>query len=208
MRPQPSPNAAARAARVTALLSIMQATLWVPRLPGQQPSDRSPASAWRARLLKAASDVAFGPARPAVSGAEPDGAPAARAADTSATPALTFAPARRPPKTGAGVAGRITSTSGHPNLGIAPGVNYLWVVQGVPERIAIVPADPARPAHWLAVATHPAGRRRAAGWFELVELAPSSRARVCIPHGRVHIQADSLSIEATARNARVLLGRP
>src|SRR5262249_9475900 len=57
------------------------------------------------------------------------------------------------------IVSRITSDSGYPRLGIAPGVNYVWsdVVRGR-MRLLIIPADTNFKTYWLAVGnghTHP-----------------------------------------------------
>jgi hypothetical protein len=54
-----------------------------------------------------------------------------------------------------GIGVRITSDTGYPRLGIAPGVNYVWkdVTKGK-TRLLIIPADTAKPVHWLVVTSH------------------------------------------------------
>ena len=55
-----------------------------------------------------------------------------------------------------GISFRITSDTTYPRLGIVQGVNYVWkdVARGK-TRFLMIPADPAKPVHWLVVNSHP-----------------------------------------------------
>lgn len=104
---------------------------------------------WRARLLRTARATTFGAARGPV--ADPT---VPRGFSTAGLPDVTFAPATGRRRGETGIAGRITSRSAYPRLGIPRGVSYLWVVPRAPTRMAIVPADEAQRAHWLTTAPH------------------------------------------------------
>jgi hypothetical protein len=110
----------------------------------QQP----PATDWRAELLRVARAATFGAERAPV----PDRSVTA-GASTTGIPHVTFAAATGR-RGDVGVAGRITARAAYPRLGIPAGVSYLWVVTREPVRMAIVPADPARPAYWLPTRAH------------------------------------------------------
>lgn len=50
---------------------------------------------------------------------------------------------------------RITSATGYPRLGIAPGVNYVWKDRlGGAVRLLVIPANPSKSVHWLTLHPH------------------------------------------------------
>lgn len=131
---------------VRLLLPAVAASLTVAIASGAPPQ-QAQAPQWRARLLAEARAVSFEAERPPV----PDDS--ARIAYPATLPRATYAPARQ--ATGnVWVAGRVTSKTAYSRLGIAPGVNYVWIVAGKPARMAIVPADSRRTPHWLPLVEH------------------------------------------------------
>jgi len=104
---------------------------------------------WRARLLRTARATTFSAPRAPVADAS-----VPRGFSTAGLPDVTFAPATGRRRGETGIAGRITSRTAYPRLGIPAGVSYLWVVPRAPVRMAIVPADASRPARWLTTAPH------------------------------------------------------
>jgi hypothetical protein len=71
-------------------------------------------------------------------------------------PMMRFAQSTAP-RGKASLTTRVTSDRAYPRLGLAEGVNYVWIVAGKQPRIAVVPANPSLPAHWLVTAPHAAG---------------------------------------------------
>ena len=76
-----------------------------------------------------------------------------RGFSTAGIPDVTFAPTTGT-RGKVGIAGRITSKSAYPRLGIPAGVSYLWVDTQKPVRMAIIPADASQPAYWFPTTTH------------------------------------------------------
>lgn len=125
------------------LLQCVASTTVATTLSAQRASN-----VWRDDLLKVARAAAFGPERAPV--ADPT---VPRGFSTAGIPEVTFAAATGP-RGKAGVAARITSKTAYPKLGIPAGVSYLWVDVRPPVRMAIIPADAARPAYWLPATPH------------------------------------------------------
>ena len=136
-----------RAARAALLAGVVGQLLATAPLRAQQPT----AADWRDRLLRAARATTFGPERAPVADRT-----VPRGASTAGIPDVTFAAATAR-RGDVGVAGRITSRTAYPRLGIPAGVSYLWVVTRPTVRMAIVPADAARPAYWLPSRQHTPG---------------------------------------------------
>jgi hypothetical protein len=137
-----SPRASSRRLARAALAVCLTTTA----LAGCARVRRAPAD-WRDRLLSTARAASFGadaaPVRNDNEGPEyPRDVPVMRFAQSTA------------PRGRSAVVTRVTSERAYERLGIAEGVNYVWVVAGKTPRIAVVPADPSRPAHWIVTAPH------------------------------------------------------
>jgi hypothetical protein len=102
---------------------------------------------WRDRLLATARAANFGADTPPVRN---DGEGPEYPRDV---PMMRFAQSQSP-RGKSSVVTRVTSDRAYPRLGLAEGVNYVWVVAGKQPRVAVVPANPSLPAHWLATAPH------------------------------------------------------
>lgn len=183
---------AALTAAVTAAV-----TTAVPRGAATQPPSRD----WRGRLLAEAGAVSFGAARPPVP-RDSLGRP-----NPPALAAMRYA-ASRAPRGAAWVAGRITSRTAYPRLGISAGENYVWVVSGEPARMAIVPADARARAHWIVVRPHPDSERfcRADPTGSQFRFGADA-VSVCVCVGGTWQEGQETGVALSAADARVLRTR-
>jgi hypothetical protein len=136
------------AARIIGVLAMITVTvLGTTRWRGAEPP-----SDWRTRFTQAALQIPFEEDRPP----ERDTLLPRDAKIPEAFLRFRIAAARtRDSSQAGGIGFRVTSDTAYPRLGIAQGVNYVWkdVVNGK-TRLLIIPADTAKPAHWLAVSSH------------------------------------------------------
>lgn len=201
--------------RFSLLRTSLVAGALIPLLALSDAAAQRPNAAWRADLLKAARAASFGGERtPVVDASVP------RGFSTAGIPDVTFAPTTGT-RGKVGIAGRITSKSAYPRLGIPAGVSYLWVDTQKPVRMAIIPADASQPAYWFPTTTHESlvgsaaksnelckgnslatqlGTRRPTGGTQLLMGA-------CTCVDGVWMHAEGSGFEMTELTSRVLLAR-
>ena len=114
----------------------------------QEPSSTE----WRARFAQAALKIPFDKDLPPQFDSAV--APAANVPRSLLNMRIAVARTRDSGRT-ARIDFRITSDSGYPRLGIAPGINYVWkdFVDGH-MRLLVIPADLRYATHWLVVQSH------------------------------------------------------
>ncbi|HKW49290.1 MAG TPA: hypothetical protein VJN70_17680 [Gemmatimonadaceae bacterium] len=139
---------AARSVLSISLLVLLVAVLGTAPQQGNQP-----ARGWRAQFTAAAAKIRFGPNR----SAERDVALRNTAEIPRRLLNLQFAiPVQRETSRVPHIDMRITSDSGYPQLGIAPGTTYVWKdFEKGKMRLLMIPADTTARIHWIAVRSHP-----------------------------------------------------
>lgn len=155
---------ASRALRLAGLIGMAGAAIGMSRRRHPEP----PAT-WRLQFTQAALQIPFDSER----SPERDSTAALsieaqnRVSDLRIASAIT-------PDTGqvSRIDSRITSRVGYPDLGLAPGVNYVWkdFVKGR-MRLLVIPADTSWKMHWLIVRSHSHAPAR---WPRLVVVADNA----------------------------------
>ena len=149
----PAARAASRAASRANGLVARTALVAALALPAVVPSGaRAQLPEWQARLVRDARARTYGAEQRPVPDAGVD-----RPWPVPGLPDVTFAPVSGR-RSASGVAGRITSRTAYPRLGIPAGVSYLWVATQPTVRMAIVPTEAGRAGTWLPATRHPGSR--------------------------------------------------